>query len=49
MEDLNGREFIFMGVLALAVLALGVYPAPLLDVMKPSLDHLLQLMLTSKL
>jgi len=49
MEDLNGREFFIMGVLALAVLALGVYPAPLLDVMKPSMDHLLQQMLTTKL
>jgi NADH-quinone oxidoreductase subunit M len=49
MEDLNGREFFILGVLALAVLALGVYPAPLLDVMKPSMDHLLQQMLTTKL
>ncbi|HVY23343.1 MAG TPA: NADH-quinone oxidoreductase subunit M [Steroidobacteraceae bacterium] len=49
MEDLNGREFLILGVLALAVLALGVYPAPLLDVLKPSVEHLLQQMLTSKL
>jgi NADH-quinone oxidoreductase subunit M len=49
MEDLNGREFLIMGILAIAVLALGLYPAPLLDVMKPSMDHLLQQMLTTKL
>jgi len=49
MNDLNGREFLVLGVLAVAVLALGLYPAPLLDVMKPSMDHLLQQMLTTKL
>jgi len=49
MEDVNGREFLVMSVLAIAVLALGLYPAPLLDVMKPSVDHLLQQMLTTKL
>jgi len=49
MDDVNGREFLVLGVLAVAVLALGLYPAPLLDVMKPSIDHLLQQMLTTKL
>jgi NADH-quinone oxidoreductase subunit M len=49
MDDVNGRECLVLGVLAVAVLALGLYPAPLLDVMKPSIDHLLQQMLTTKL
>jgi NADH-quinone oxidoreductase subunit M len=49
VEDLNGREFVMMAVLAIAVLALGLWPAPLLEVMKPSVEHLLQHIMTSKL
>jgi NADH-quinone oxidoreductase subunit M len=49
LQDLNAREFVVLGVLAVAVLALGVYPAPLLDVMRPTLEHLLQHVLVSKL
>jgi len=49
MQDLNGREFLILGVLALAVLALGLYPAPLLSVMKPSVAQLVQHILVSKL
>jgi NADH-quinone oxidoreductase subunit M len=49
LQDLNGREFVVLGVLAVAVLALGVYPAPLLDVMRPTLENLLQHVLVSKL
>src|SRR3974390_2514892 len=30
LEDLNGREFVVLGALALAVLLVGVWPAPLL-------------------
>ena len=36
LKDLNGREFLVLGVLAVAVLLLGVWPAPLLDVMRGS-------------
>jgi NADH:ubiquinone oxidoreductase subunit 4 (subunit M) len=32
-----------------AVLALGLYPKPLTDVMEPTLRHLVQLMTASKL
>jgi NADH-quinone oxidoreductase subunit M len=49
VEDVNGREFVMMAVLAVAVLALGLWPAPLLDVMRPSVEHLLQHIMTSKL
>jgi NADH-quinone oxidoreductase subunit M len=49
VEDVNGREFLMMAVLAVAVLALGLWPAPLLEVMKPSVEHLLQHIMTSKL
>jgi NADH-quinone oxidoreductase subunit M len=49
LTDLNGREFLVLGVLAAAVLVLGIYPAPLLDVMRPTLENLLQHVLVSKL
>jgi NADH-quinone oxidoreductase subunit M len=49
LQDLNGREFVVLGALAVAVLALGLYPAPLLDVMRPTLEQLLQHVLVSKL
>ena len=34
LKDLNAREFLVLGVLAGAVLLVGVWPAPLLDVMR---------------
>jgi len=49
LKDLNGREALVLGVLAVAVLALGLYPRPLTDVMEPTLRHLAQLMSVSKL
>ena len=49
LKDVNGREAFVLGALALAVLALGVWPQPLTDVMEPTLQHLLQLMSVSKL
>ena len=35
-------------LLAVAVLALGVYPAPLLDVMRPTIEQLVQQMMVTK-
>jgi NADH-quinone oxidoreductase subunit M len=49
LQDLNGREFLVLGVLAIAVLALGLWPAPLLDVMRPTLEQLVQQMMMTKL
>jgi len=49
LKDVNAREFVVLGVLALAVLALGVWPAPLLDVMRPTVENLVQQVLTSKI
>ncbi len=49
MQDLNGREFLVLGVLALAVLVLGVWPAPLLNMMEASVQHLVQQVVTSKI
>ncbi len=49
LEDLNSREFIVLGVLAVAVLLLGMWPAPLLDVMRPTVENLVQQISTPKL
>jgi NADH-quinone oxidoreductase subunit M len=49
LKDLNGREFLVLGVLAVAVLLLGVYPAPLLNIMEVSVHHLVEQAVHSKL
>ncbi|HMN45715.1 MAG TPA: NADH-quinone oxidoreductase subunit M [Povalibacter sp.] len=49
LKDLNGREFVVLGILAAAVLLLGLWPAPLLDVMRPTVEHLVQQITESKL
>jgi len=49
LQDLNGREFLVLGVLAVAVLALGLWPAPLLNVMEVSVRHLVDQAIASKL
>jgi NADH-quinone oxidoreductase subunit M len=42
LKDLNGREFIVLGVLAVAVLAMGIYPLPFTEVMHASVNDLLR-------
>ncbi len=49
LQDIGVREGLVLGVLAIAVLALGVWPAPLLEVMGPTIEHLVELMMRSKL
>ena len=49
LQDINAREFLVLGIVALAVLALGLWPAPLVDLMSASVDHLVQHILQSKL
>ncbi len=49
LKDLNPREFLVLGVLAIAVLLLGVWPAPLLDSMHGTVEHLVQQITMSKL
>jgi NADH-quinone oxidoreductase subunit M len=49
LKDINNREFFILGTLAVAVLALGIYPAPLLEVMHVTVDHLVQQITLSKL
>jgi NADH-quinone oxidoreductase subunit M len=47
--DLNRREMIFMSILAVFTLALGLWPNPLLDVMRVTLENLLEHVAVSKL
>lgn len=49
LKDLNNREFFVLGTLAIAVLVLGLWPAPLLDVMHATVGHLIEQITTSKL
>ena len=49
LTDLNGREFIVLGALAIAVLLVGVWPAPLLKVMQPTIQHLVSQAIATKL
>jgi len=49
LEDMNGREFFMMFILALAVLIIGIYPAPLLEVMHATIDNLVTQISISKL
>jgi NADH-quinone oxidoreductase subunit M len=49
LTDINAREFLMMAVLAIAVLAMGLYPKPFTDVMHTSVDALLKHVAVSKL
>jgi NADH-quinone oxidoreductase subunit M len=49
LEDLNGREFFVLTLLAIGVLLLGIWPAPLLEVMQVSVQHLVEQLMTSKI
>jgi NADH-quinone oxidoreductase subunit M len=49
LTDINGREFAVLGMLAIAVLSFGVWPAPLTEVMHASVENLLQHVAVGKL
>jgi NADH-quinone oxidoreductase subunit M len=49
LTDVNGREFLVLGVLAAGVLVLGIWPAPLFDVMRETLKHLVEQLMLTKL
>jgi NADH-quinone oxidoreductase subunit M len=49
LKDINAREFGILAVLAIAVLAMGLYPQPIIEVIHVSIEHLLNQALTSKL
>jgi NADH-quinone oxidoreductase subunit M len=42
LQDLNSRELIVLGALAVSVLAMGVYPLPFVEVMHASVEELLR-------
>lgn len=49
LEDIGAREFAFLLILALCVLAMGLYPFPFTEVMHASVEELLRHVAVSKL
>jgi NADH-quinone oxidoreductase subunit M len=49
MKDIGSREFWLLGVVALAVLVMGVWPKPFIDVMHTSVVDLLAHVAKSKI
>ncbi len=49
LSDINAREFFMLGLLAVAVLYMGIYPKPFTDVMDASVTELLRHVALSKL
>jgi len=49
LKDINRREFLYLAILALVVLALGLWPDPLVKVMHPTMENLLNHIANSKL
>ena len=49
LKDINRREFWMLASLAIIVLVIGIWPAPLIEVMHSSVEHLLTQVSQSKL
>jgi len=49
LKDIGNREFFVLGVLAVCVLAMGIYPFPITEVMHASVNELLKHVSLSKL
>jgi NADH-quinone oxidoreductase subunit M len=49
LKDLNSREFIVLTILAVSVLLVGLWPAPLVDMMNTTIEALMQQVGQSKL
>ncbi|WP_394778191.1 NADH-quinone oxidoreductase subunit M [Undibacterium sp.] len=49
LVDLNKREFFMLGLLAVIVLAMGLYPAPITDAMQVTVSDLLKHVAVSKI
>ena len=49
LSDANPRELLVLGLLAVAVLVMGLWPAPVLEVMHATVEHLLTQVNASKL
>jgi len=48
LQDINSREALMLGILAVAILFFGLWPQPLVDMMQASVDNLLQHIVQSK-
>jgi NADH-quinone oxidoreductase subunit M len=49
LTEMNGREGALLIILAISVLALGLYPGPLVDMMTPTIENLISHITQSKL
>jgi NADH-quinone oxidoreductase subunit M len=49
MSDINGREFFVLALLAIFVLGIGLWPAPLIDTMSVTVENLVAHIMQSKL
>lgn len=49
LKDINSREWIVLGVFAVGVLLIGIWPKPLTDLMEPSIAQLAAQLAASKL
>ncbi len=49
LTDINGREFLVLGLLAVAVLGMGLFPFPFTEIMHASVNDLLKHVAASKL
>ena len=49
LQDINLREFLVLGLLAVAVLWMGLYPAPFVEVLHVSVDDLIAHVMQSKI
>jgi len=49
LKDINAREYLMLGLLAVAVLWMGIHPKPFTDVMNPSVANFLKHVAISKL
>jgi NADH-quinone oxidoreductase subunit M len=49
LTDINGREAAILTSLAILVLVFGIWPAPLLDMMHASVQHLVEQVAQSKI
>lgn len=49
LTDITPREGLILGLLAIVILLFGVWPAPIFEVMHPTIEHLFEQMIQTKL
>ena len=49
LTDITPREGLILGLLAIVILLFGVWPAPIFEVMHPTIEHLFEHMIQTKL